>query len=78
MPVNAQPAQLQASPWYRFPMVWLVLAGPALVIVASIVTLGLAIGHPDPVVGDRQALRDKPASEWPAVQARNHAAQPTP
>jgi hypothetical protein len=43
-------------------MVWLVISGPAAVVVASIATLVLAITHPDPVL---------PTQQTPAVQARN-------
>jgi hypothetical protein len=51
----------------------MVIGGPALVVVASFVTLGLAIRHPDPVLSTA-AGADK--SEQPAIQARNHAATP--
>ena len=59
--------------WWRLPIVWLVIGGPALVVVASFVTLTLAIRHPDPVLST-SASADR--SEQPAVQARNHAATP--
>lgn len=69
-----------ASPWWRHPMVWLVIGGPAVVVVASFVTLALAIRHPDPVLEAGQiSARDidaRAASMLPAVQARNHAATP--
>jgi len=69
-------AQTTVAPavWWRLPIVWLVIGGPALVVVASFVTLGLAIGHPDPVLGSAAALPDRSAQ--PAMQARNHAATP--
>lgn len=50
------------SPWWRYGMVWLVIAGPALVVIACFATLMLALTYPDPV------LR---TVEVPAVQARN-------
>ena len=60
-------------PWWRVPMVWLVIGGPVLVVVASFATLALAILNPDPVLsGSAQAS----PSGQPAVQARNHAASP--
>jgi uncharacterized protein len=59
--------------WWRLPIVWMVIAGPLIVVVASFVTLGLAIKHPDPVL-TTSAAADR--SEQPAVQARNHAATP--
>ncbi len=72
------------APWWKFGYVWLVLAGPALVVVASFVTLYLALSRPDPLVSRdyyrqginiNQTLGDAAtaASLAPAVQARNHA-----
>jgi uncharacterized protein len=60
------------SPWWRHGMVWMVLGGPAAVVLASVATLVIALMYPDPVlqVGAPQA------SQQPAVQARNHAAAP--
>ena len=37
-------------PWWKFGHVWLVVSGPAVVVVASFITLYLAITRPDPVV----------------------------
>ena len=54
-------------------MVWLVISGPAIVVVASFVTLALAILNPDPVLDT--STRAGVAGQ-PAVQARNHAASP--
>ena len=59
--------------WYRLPIVWLVVGGPALVVVASFITLALAIMNPDPVLSTPVATSH---GEMPAVQARNHAATP--
>lgn len=58
-------------PWWRVPMVWLVILGPAVVVVASFTTLALAILNPDPVLVPDVVSN---AAELPAVQARNHAA----
>lgn len=73
-----------SGPWWRYPLVWMVIAGPAAVVVAGFATLWLALRTPDPVVaGDyyrrgmeiNQTLaRDK--SLAPAQQGRNHAATP--
>jgi uncharacterized protein len=38
------------TPWYRYPMVWLVIGGPAVVVVAGIVTAVIAYRGADPVV----------------------------
>ncbi|MDQ3059126.1 MAG: FixH family protein [Pseudomonadota bacterium] len=63
----------QSQPWWKFGHVWLVLAGPAVVVVASFITLYLAISIPDPVITDA-----KPQALAPAMQARNHAATGVP
>ena len=51
-----------SSPWWRHGMVWLVISGPAVVVVASFATLVLALAYPDPVLH---------TTDVPAVQARN-------
>lgn len=80
MEKSAVPAAL---PWWKFGHVWLVLAGPAIVIVAGFFTLYLAIRTPDPVVSEdyyrqgieiNKTLEAAPGSLAPAIQARNHAA----
>lgn len=66
----------QAQPWWKFGHVWLIVAGPAVVVVASFITLYLAISIPDPVVTDQFRGPSTATSEAlaPAMQARNHAA----
>lgn len=61
-----------ASPWWRHGMVWLVVGGPLVVVLASVATLLIAITHPDPVL----QVRAPSTAQQPAVQARNHAAAP--
>ncbi|QLQ00790.1 MAG: FixH family protein [Burkholderiaceae bacterium] len=39
----------KSLPWWNYGHVWMVIAGPAIVVVAGFVTLYLAISHPDPV-----------------------------
>ena len=72
----------QAKPWWSFGMVWMVIAGPAVVVVAAFITLYLAITIPDPVL-PTEALNPRNAIDnqnklqeamAPAMQARNHAA----
>jgi len=63
-----------ALPWWRVRFVWLVIAGPALVVVAGIVTAVVAVRGADPVV---RVELPKSAAHAPAMQARNHAAAPT-
>ena len=41
-----------SGPWWKVGHMWLVVAGPLIVVVASFVTLWLAIRTPDPVYVD--------------------------
>jgi hypothetical protein len=71
----------QAQPWWKFGHVWLIVAGPAVVVVASFITLYLAIRTPDPVTDEfrsQSAHVANPDSLAPAMQARNHAATGVP
>lgn len=74
-----------AAPWWRFGHVWLIIAGPVIVIVAGFVTLWLAISRPDPVVAEdyyrqgieiNKTLATPEKSLLPAMKGRNHAATP--
>lgn len=65
----------RSSAW-REPMVWLVVSGPVAVVLASIVTVTLAIRHPDPPL--QRAISSQAAGAAPAVAARNHAATGVP
>ncbi len=80
----AQPPQ----PWWRHGHVWLLIAGPATVIVAGIATLILAVRTSDPLVAQdyyrqgieiNKTLREGASTKalLPAVQGRNHAATPS-
>ncbi len=82
-PSRADQAMPHSGPWWKHRLMWLVVGGPAVVVVASFVTLYLAISRPDPVYSDAQrpdATIEQPTSErgraelTPAMQARNHAA----
>jgi hypothetical protein len=82
-PRAAVAGAVPAAPWWRFPIVWLALAGPVLVVVAGFATMAIAIRHADVVVSEapaRQHVRgaDLSAATAPALQARNHAATPAP
>jgi hypothetical protein len=80
--LNATNEQRRA--WWREPMMWLIVGGPAVVVVASFITLTLAIKHPDPVLvveqgpaagGEVADFRTGTSNAHiPALQARNHAA----
>ena len=71
------PVPVPAMPWWRFGMVWLVVGGPAIVVVASLGTAVVAYLGADEVLVDTPSARVlpvQPTSETPAVTARNHAA----
>lgn len=85
----AQPplaAQMAPAPWWKFGYVWMVIAGPAIVVVAGFATLWLALANPETLVAEdyyRQGIEinktlaaEKDKSLMPAVQGRNHAATP--
>jgi len=70
------------QPWWKFGHVWMVIAGPAIVVVAGFFTLYLALRYPDPVIDQdyyrkglelNKTLANPAASLAPAVQGRNHA-----
>ncbi|MEG2816797.1 MAG: FixH family protein [Comamonas sp.] len=80
-PVHAE----DGKPWWKFPHVWLVVAGPAIVVVAGFVTAYIAISAPDPVIDPdyyqhgieiNKRLEESQKSLAPAVTGRNHAATP--
>lgn len=74
-------------PWWRSAMVWMVIAGPLAVVVASLATAVVAWRHIDPVIvtpdrgtlrasDDMSATSDPKDPLAPAQKARNHAATP--
>ena len=72
-------------PWWKFGYVWLIIAGPAVVVVAGFYTLWLAISDPDPVIDNdyyrkgveiNQTLGSSEQALTPALKGRNHAATP--
>ena len=73
-------------PWWRHGHVWLIISGPAAVVVAGLITAWIAVASPDPVVADdyyRRGLdinktKARERALLPALQGRNHAATPAP
>lgn len=76
---------MQASdnkPWWHFGFVWLVIAGPLVVVIASFITFFIATAEPDQVIDDyyrkgmeiNQSLNAARDEMAPALQARNNAA----
>jgi len=63
--------------WWSYGHLWLVIAGPVLVVIASFVTFYLAAHGQDPVLSTRTEASEGSSADKalaPAVQARNHAA----
>jgi len=77
LPTSVPESPEKAPPWWRVGMVWLVLGGPAIVVVASIGTAVVAYRGADEVLVQTASAREapvRPDSRTPAVTARNHAA----
>jgi len=82
----AQAPQALPAPWWKFGYVWLVIAGPAVVVVAGFSTLWLALANPESLVAEdyyrkgieinKTLAAEKEKSLMPAVLGRNHAATP--
>ncbi len=72
-PSVASSAEPTPEAWWRVGMVWLVVGGPALVVVAAIGTAVIAYRGADTVLSLPPQLQ---ANEQPAHKARNHAASP--
>lgn len=75
----------KSKAWWRYGYVWLVIAGPAVVVVAGFYTLWLAISSPDPVLSENyyqqgidinKTLENQSKKLLPALKGRNHAATP--
>jgi hypothetical protein len=87
---NTSASNARPVPWWKVPQMWLVVGGPAVVVVASIITAVVAIQGADPVLNKEAYERDLKSVQslqgqarvdaliqlQPAHQARNHAASP--
>lgn len=70
-----------AAPWWRVGMVWLVVGGPAVVVLASLGTAVVAYRGADEVLIATPSARHapvQPTGQTPALSARNHAATAAP
>ena len=75
---------MDTQPWWTHGHVWLLISGPAAVVVAGLITAWIAVSTPDPVISEdyyrqgieinRQLARER--AMVPALQGRNHAATP--
>lgn len=72
-------------PWWKSGYVWMLMAGPAIVVVAGCYTFWLAASEPDAVIDENYYQKglelSKPegqrsADMTPAVKGRNHAVTP--
>lgn len=73
-PATPEPA---SPPWWRVGMVWLVVGGPLVVVVAGVVTAAIAIdGAEEVLTRPVPELKTEDAARLPAMQGRNHAATP--
>ncbi len=83
-PAN-ETTQPPARPWWKQGVVWGLIAGPAIVVVAGVVTTVIAATGADLLVSSEDVRRgaridgQQPGerAQMPAQQARNHAATPT-
>lgn len=84
---NAQ--EKDTKPWWKYGYLWLVISGPAVVVVAGFYTLWLAIDSPNIVLTDEKNRAEVSQSGekidkvqeamdvlMPAMKGRNHAATP--
>ena len=79
------PSAIPNQAWWRYPMLWLIVGGPAAVVMASLFTAVLAVRGADPVLAHDEYGGATPTASGqandaltPALQARNHAATPKP
>lgn len=85
------PMSANNRPWYKESYLWLVLGGPLVVVVASVITFVVAVKNPDAVLQRQPAAADNMVeqgkltpeekaalelSQMPAQQARNHVKTP--
>jgi hypothetical protein len=86
-PVPQPSPEPSVTPWWRIPIVWLVVGLPASAVIAATASGIIAVRHADPVVDEYKASLRQAAEESlvngsthgalePAEAARNHAATP--
>ncbi|MFT4265697.1 MAG: FixH family protein [Xenophilus sp.] len=83
MKMQEQSGRAEGSPWWRHPIMWMVVGGPAIVVVAGLATAWIAVRSADPVVDVdyyrhgieiNRTLGAK--AMLPAQVGRNHAMTP--
>ena len=82
---DMSPSHITSAPWWRHGHVWLVISGPAIVVVAGFITPRHANRTPDPVVDENyyqagininKTLAERQRALTPAMQGRNHSMTP--
>lgn len=79
--MNPNQVTRDMTPWWRIGMVWLVLGGPLVVVVASLSTAVIAIRGAEAVITEVPSSVPQSGAvqaDTPAVAARNHAATAAP
>jgi uncharacterized protein len=85
--MNTTPLSADSGPWWKHGLVWMIIGGPAAVVVAGIATVVIAVRTPDPVLAPdyyrrgieiNKTLAAQDKARLPALQGRNHAVTPTP
>ena len=85
--MQTSPHPHSPAPWWQFGYVWLIISGPATVVLAGFFTFYLAVKGVDPLVDENyyrkgleinKTLEDPAGNLAPAMKARNHAATGVP
>lgn len=63
----------QRKPWYREPWPWILMAGPAIVVVAGIITAWIAYTRGDPLISEDYYRKGLAAPQTLASSERAHA-----
>lgn len=57
-PAGRSPESSQPLPWYRYPWPWVAIGIPAVAVIGGLLTLYLAVTHPDPVIVDSDEYQE--------------------
>lgn len=80
---KASPKPDEAGPWWKYPYVWMVIAGPLSAVIACAITAVYILRGPDAVVSEEhyregvaimREVQAASAQMQPAHTARNHSA----
>ncbi len=54
---------MENEPWYKNQWVWLIIAIPSLTVIGCMITIYLALSHPDYLVSDTAIKEETPATQ---------------